>query len=263
MSGGIKVERSGSTVHVVIDYPERRNALTLSMWGGIEHALKAVSEDEAVRAVIIHGKGAHFAAGADMSEFATHWDTEEKAYQAADQMAHATAAIEDCSKPVIAAIEGSCMGAGLSIATAADIRVVAKGAKFALPPAKIGASYPYSDLRRLVDLVGQGPARDLMLSARIIEASEANQLGLVSRLVEYGEALGAAEALASEMAVLSPWALSAAKTMLNTIASGASIEPDAMRELQVSGFSGAEFKEGYTAFLEKRKPDFKRSGSSE
>ncbi|MEM1391101.1 MAG: enoyl-CoA hydratase/isomerase family protein [Pseudomonadota bacterium] len=263
MSRDIKVERIGSTAHVVIDYPERRNALTLSMWGGIEHTLKALSEDEAVRAVIIQGKGAHFAAGADMSEFATHWDTEEKAHQAADQMARAKAAIEDCTKPVIAAIEGSCMGAGLSVATAADIRVGAKGAKFALPPAKIGASYPYSDLRRLVDLVGQGPARDLMLSARVMDANEAYKRGLVSRLVENGEALSVANALADEISELSPWALSAAKTMLNTIAMGESIEPDTMRALQVSGFSGAEFKEGYTAFLEKRKPDFKRSGSSE
>lgn len=259
MSGKIRIERDGPTAHVVIDYPERRNALNLSMWAGIEQAMTGFSDDENVRAVIIRGEGAHFAAGADMSEFATHWETEAKAHAAADQLARATAAIETCPKPVIAAIEGSCMGAGLSIATAADIRVVASGAKFALPPAKIGASYPYSDLRRLVDLVGQSPARDLMLSARVLNAPEADRVGLASRLVEDGQALTIAIQIADDIAALSPWALSAAKTMLNTIASGASVEPQAMRDLQVSGFAGAEFKEGYTAFLEKRKPDF--SGS--
>ncbi|MEL7231766.1 MAG: enoyl-CoA hydratase/isomerase family protein, partial [Pseudomonadota bacterium] len=144
MSGQITVERDGPTAHLVIDYPERRNALTLSMWAGIEEAIIGFAADKSVRAVVVRGEGAHFAAGADMSEFATHWDTEAKAHAAADQLARATAAIEACPKPVIATIEGSCMGAGLSIATAADIRVVARGAKFALPPAKIGASYPYS-----------------------------------------------------------------------------------------------------------------------
>ncbi|MEM1087294.1 MAG: enoyl-CoA hydratase/isomerase family protein [Pseudomonadota bacterium] len=260
MSGMIRVEREGSTAHLVIDYRQRRNALTLSMWAGIERAFKVMSEERTVRAIVVHGEGDHFAAGADMSEFATHWETEAKAQAAADQLARATAAIEACSKPVIAAIEGSCMGAGLSIATAADIRVVASGAKFALPPAKIGASYPYSDLRRLVGLVGQGPARDLMLSARVMDAREAERVGLVSRPVEDRQTLAVATQIAEEIAALSPWALSAAKTMLNTIASGASIEPQAMRDLQVSGFASAEFKEGYTAFLEKRKPDFSGSG---
>lgn len=256
MSGEIRVTIEGPTARLIITYPKRRNALTLAMWGGIERAMKQLSGDDTVRAVIIHGEGDHFAAGADMSEFATHWDTEQKAHAAADQLARATASIEACPKPVIAAIEGSCMGAGLSIATAADLRVVAEGSNFALPPAKIGASYPYSDLRRLVDLIGQGTARDLMLTARAVGTDEVQQLGLVSRRANKGQALEVAKAVAEEITSLSPWALSAAKTMLNTIAGGAREEPKAMRDLQVSGFLGGEFKEGYSAFLEKRKPDF-------
>ena len=242
---------------LILNNPQRRNALNLEMWAAIPGLIEQVATSEGVRALIIHGGDTgHFAAGADISEFATLYATKDGAQAAAETLAKATLAIEACPVPVIAAIEGACMGAGLSLATAADLRVISDGARFCLPPAKLGAAYPYGDLRRLSDIIGLSATRDLLLTARIFEADEAETLGLSSRRVRTGKALDTATAMATEMAALSRWSLSAGKTMLNTIGAGQKVETPAMRALQVEGFLGADFLEGQSAFMTKRKPDY-------
>ena len=239
------LKTDGPVAELILNHPQRRNALNLEMWAAIP-ALMAEAESSDARALIIHGGAVgHFAAGADISEFPTKWGTHETAGIAAQKLADATHAIER-----------SCMGAGLSVATAADLRVIADGAKIGLPPAKLGASYPFEDLRRLVDLIGIAPTRDLILTARVIEADEANALGLASRRCGAGEALATAQALAADMAPLSQWSQQAAKTQLSAIGAGQRTETAELRALQVEGFLNDDFKEGYSAFLEKRKPDF-------
>lgn len=256
MSDKFILKTDGPVAELILNHPERRNALNLEMWAAIP-ALIAEAESSDARALIIHGGDVgHFAAGADISEFPTKWGTHRTAGDAAQKLADATHAIEHCKLPTIAAIERSCMGAGLSVATAADLRVIADGAKIGLPPAKLGASYPFEDLRRLVDLIGIAPTRDLILTARVIEADEANALGLASRRCGAGEAIQTAYALAVEMAPLSQWSQQAAKTQLSAIGAGQCTETPEMRALQVEGFLNDDFKEGYSAFLEKRKPDF-------
>lgn len=256
MSDKFILKTDGPVAELILNHPERRNALNLEMWAAIP-ALIAEAESSNAHALIIHGGAVgHFAAGADISEFPTKWGTEATADAAAQKLAEATLAIEHCRLPTIAAIERSCMGAGLSVATAADLRVIADGAKIGLPPAKLGASYPFEDLRRLVDLIGIAPTRDLILTARVIEADEANALGLASRRCGAGEALQTAYTLAAEMASLSLWSQQAAKTQLSNIGAGQRTETSEMRALQVEGFLNDDFTEGYSAFLEKRKPDF-------
>lgn len=251
----LKIE--DDVAQLILNNPKRRNALDLEMWAAIP-ALIAAAESSDARALIIHGGAVgHFAAGADISEFEDKWGTRETADAAAQKLADATAAIEHCKLPTIAAIERSCMGAGLSVATAADLRVIANGVKISLPPAKLGASYPFEDLRRLVDLIGIAPTRDLALTARVIEADEADALGLATRRCNAGEALAAAQDLAAQMAPLSQWSQQAAKTQLSAIGAGQRTETPQLRALQVEGFLNADFKEGYSAFLEKRKPVFK------
>ncbi len=243
---------------LILNHPQRRNALNLEMWAAIPGLIEQAMSDRSVRVLLIHGgDGGHFAAGADISEFATHYATRGGAEAAAETLAQATAAIEACRAPVIAAIEGSCMGAGMSLATAADLRVVADGAKFCLPPARLGAAYPYGDLRRLSDIVGLAVTRDLLLTARVFDADEAAALGLASKRVEHGGALNAARETAAQMATLSPWALRAGKSMLNSLGQGQRTEPSAMRALQIEGFLGDDFLEGQRAFLDKRNPVFK------
>jgi enoyl-CoA hydratase/carnithine racemase len=250
------LKTDGPVAELILNHPQRRNALNLEMWAAIP-ALIAKAEASAARALIIHGGAVgHFAAGADISEFPTKWGTRETAGDAAQKLADATRAIEHCKLPTIAAVEKSCMGAGLSLATAADLRVIADGAKIGLPPAKLGASYPYEDLRRLVDLIGIAPTRDLILTARVVAADEAALIGLASRRCSAGEALTTARALAAQMVPLSQWSQAAAKTQLTKIAAGQRTETPDMRALQVEGFLNDDFKEGYSAFLEKRKPRF-------
>ncbi len=242
---------------LILNNPQRRNALNLEMWAAIPGLIERAVASAGVRALIIHGGSAgHFAAGADISEFETLYATRDGAQAAATTLAKATLAIETCAIPVIAAIEGSCMGAGLSLATAADLRVVGDGAKFCLPPAKLGAAFPYADLRRLSDIIGLAAARDLLLTARIFDADEAERLGLSSRRTGAGGALEAATEIATRMAALSRWSLMAGKRMLNTLGAGHKTETPEMRALQVEGFLGADFLEGQSAFLAKRKPDY-------
>jgi enoyl-CoA hydratase/carnithine racemase len=256
MTDKIILKAEVKIAELILNYPERLNALNLEMWAAIP-GLISQAEASNARCLIIHGGAVgHFAAGADISEFPTKWGTKDTANAAAQLLADATAAIEHCKLPTIAAVEKSCMGAGLSLATAADMRVIADGAKISLPPAKLGASYPYEDLRRLVDLIGIAPTRDLILTARVIDANEANALGLATRQCAAGEALNAAKTLAAEMSKLSSWSQRAAKTQLSNIAAGQRTENTEMRDLQVEGFLNTDFKEGYTAFLEKRKPTF-------
>lgn len=244
---------------LTLNHAERRNAVTQDMWAAIPDLISQAEEMPGVRTLILHGgECGHFAAGADISEFSTHYTTPENIDSSIEALSRASDAIAALSKPVIAAIEGSCMGAGLSLATAADLRVVADGARFCLPPAKLGVAYPYNDLRRMVDLIGHGMVRDLLLTARVFGADEAAQMGLSSRRVEAGVALSSAQTIAADMAKLSPWSQMAGKQMLSNIAAGVATETADMRQLQINGFLGNDFQEGHRAFLEKRKPDFSK-----
>lgn len=257
MTENIRLDISSAIAELVLDNPKRLNALNLSMWEAIPGLIARASADTGVRVVIIHGGTVgHFAAGADISEFAPVYATADGAKRAANALHAATSAIVDCPKPVIAAIEQSCMGAGMSLALAADLRVVADEARFSLPPAKLGAAYPYEDLRRLVDIVGAPTAGDMLLTARVVEADEADRIGLASRRVKKGAALDTAQSIAEEMIKLSPWAQAAGKAMLREICRGQRSETPAMRALQVEGFLGPEFFEGQKAFFEKRAPKF-------
>lgn len=257
MTDLLRLETHGPIAELILNNGKRRNALNLEMWEAIPGLLAQIASAADIRVVIMHGgEVGHFAAGADISEFGPIWATPEGAKRAANALYTATTAIETCTRPVIAAIEGSCMGAGLSLASACDLRVVADGARFSLPPAKLGAAYPYEDLRRLADIIGLAPTRDLLLTARTIEAEEAGDLGLASRRVASGQAHQTALEIAKGMIDLSPWALSTGKTMLSAIGAGQKTDTPQMRALQIEGFLGPEFYEGQNAFLKKRKPKF-------
>lgn len=257
MTDLVHLKLHGPIAELILNNAKRLNALNLEMWEAIPGLFEQIAKAPHIRAAIMHGgEIGHFAAGADISEFAPVWATPKGADRAAKALYAATTAIETCTRPVIAAIEGSCMGAGLSLASACDLRVVADGARFSLPPAKLGAAYPYEDLRRLADIIGLAPTRDLLLTARMIEADEAGDLGLASRRVAQGAAYQTALEIANTMTGLSPWALTTGKAMLSAIGRGQRTETPEARAKQIEGFLGPDFFEGQSAFLEKRKADF-------
>lgn len=258
MSGcPIELRLSDPVAELILNVPERRNALSQDMWGAIPELIGEAAQSRAAKVVIIHGgEAGAFAAGADISEFEEIYSTLERARSSGAVIARALDAIETCPKPVLAAIEGACVGGGLSLALASDLRVAAEGAKFGITPGKLGLVYPAADTRRLISAVGVPRAKDILFTGRLFGAGEARAMGLVDRLAEKGEALEAARRLADEIGATSQWSVRAAKAMIAGLAGGWADEDRAAEALYLEGFANEDFQEGYRAFLAKRPAHF-------
>lgn len=253
----IRLDVSAPLAEIVLNKPERRNALSVEMWAAIPGLVAQANANPDVKLILIHGGDAGaFAAGADISEFETIYATTEAAKASGQRIADALNAIEASEKPVIAAIEGACVGGGVSLAMAADLRVAGSGAKFGVTPGKLGLVYPTGDTRRLIAAIGPGATKDILFTGRIFGAEEAKSLGLIDRLVEAGNALEAARAWAGEIAAISQWSVRATKQTIRGLQNGWTEETPEAAELFLNGFSNEDFQEGYRAFLEKRPAKF-------
>lgn len=257
MTPSIRLDISAPLAEIVLNKPERRNALSVDMWAAIPELVAEANASPDVKLILIHGGDAGaFAAGADISEFETIYATTESAKASGQRIADALDAIENSDKPVIAAIEGACVGGGVSLAMAADLRVAGSGAKFGVTPGKLGLVYPAGDTRRLIAAVGPGATKDILFTGRIFTSEEAKSLGLIDRFVEAGTALEAARAWARDIAAISQWSVRATKRMIRGLQNGWSDETEEAEKLFLNGFSNEDFQEGYRAFLEKRPAKF-------
>lgn len=257
MTSPIRLVRNGQVAEIILDRPDKRNALSIEMWAAIPALVDEAVAARDVKVILLHGGDAGaFAAGADISEFGTIYATPEAAAASGETIATALAAIETCPKPVIAAIEGACVGGGVSLAVAADLRVAAETARFGVTPGKLGLVYPPGDTRRLVSVIGSAHARDILFTGRIFPAAEAKEMGLVNRLVPAGTARQAARALADEVSAISQWSARAIKQMLAGIEAGWTDDSPEAQALFLEGFANEDFQEGHRAFLEKRKAKF-------
>ena len=242
---------------IILNQPSRRNALCVAMWAAIPGLVAALEADSDVKIVLIHGgRAGAFAAGADISEFAEIYATPETAAQSGATIAAALDAVEACAKPVIAAIDGACVGGGVSLAMACDLRVASAGSRFGVTPAKLGLVYPPGDTKRLLAAVGPSRTKDLLFTGRIFPADEAFSMGLIDRLVASGGALESARELAEEMAAVSQWSTRATKQMIAGLQAGWSTDGPEARALFLEGFANEDFGEGTQAFLEKRAAQF-------
>ena len=179
-SAAFRVKTEGALKRVVIDHPARRNALTLDMYRQLP---RIAADANSGRVALLEGAGAHFSAGSDISEFAT---LRADSYQAEEWDAveiKAAESLRDLDIPLVALVRGNCYGSALNLMLMADVRVAADDATFCVPPAKLGLGYPRHLLEPLVDTVGRSAASELILTARVIGAEEARQLGLVHRVV--------------------------------------------------------------------------------
>lgn len=254
----IFLTRQGATAHLVLNRPDKRNALTQDMWAVIPGLLAEAEANDAIRVLVVRGAGGHFAAGADINEFEAVYATRARAETYSKAVAAALDALAAFPKPAIAQIEGACVGAGCGIALACDLRFAASGARFGITPGKLGLVYTLNDTKRLVEAVGVPMAKDILFSARLLEADEALKCGLIDRLVSR-EALGRHVAdYAALIASRSSHSASVSKRMIAMIQSGIDAETDETRQLFLDAFGGDDFAEGYRAFLEKRLPDFSR-----
>jgi enoyl-CoA hydratase len=252
----LRIEREGALGVVVIDHEARRNAMTREMWAALPGTFAELAEDETVRAILLRGAGElAFVAGADISEFSDkRTPATAKAYEEVNQAGYN--AIADCPKPVIAMIHGFCMGGGVGIAIAADLRVAAEDAVFAVPAARLGLGYPPRGLATLLSLVGPARAKELFFTARRFSAHEALAMGLVNEVVAKIELEDRAFALAEGIAQNAPLTLHAVKLTLAAL-TRAQLNDPAIDAAVQRCFDSGDYQEGVRAFLEKRRPEFR------
>ncbi|OGD21865.1 MAG: enoyl-CoA hydratase [Candidatus Aminicenantes bacterium RBG_16_63_16] len=242
---------------ITINRPEKLNALNIATIGELQAAFREFEADPEVKAIILTGTGEKaFMAGADIGEF-SGLNAETGAYFARRGQ-DMTRTIEDCGKPVIAAINGYALGGGTEIALACHIRLASENAKLGQPEVKLGIIPGYGGTQRLPRLVGKGKAMELIFSGRMVEAREALEIGLVNKVVPLAGLLAEAEALAREIIRNAPLAISYAVQAINR-GLDKSLDEGLELEAEIFGQScGTEdAREGSQAFMEKRKPNFR------
>lgn len=256
MSGDITYRPGAPLAEIRLDQPERRNAISFAMWEGLKRAVDEAAKDDRARAVVVRGEGGHFAAGADISEFETLLTSDANAERFAQVMLESLAALEALAKPTVAAIRGACVGGGLSIALACDVRFAARSMRMGAAPGKLGLVYSLADTRRLAAACGPSAARDLLFTGRLIEAEEALSLRLIDRLVSDDALDDAVLGFARLVEETSPASARATKEMFSLLRDKVADDHPRARRLLIEAFTGADFKEGRKAFLEKRRPRF-------
>jgi len=252
----IRLDKKDGIGYLILHRPEVRNAFNQVMIDEIRDALRIIDKDQEIRVLIVTGSGKAFQAGADIAELSVMSPMDILRWN--EGIVRINAAIEKLRQPVIAAVNGAAMGGGLELAVSCTLRVIAESAKMGLPEVKLGIIPGTGGTQRLPRLVGKGIAAELLLTGEIIDAQEAYRIGLVNKVVADGEAVKAAEELARKIMENAPVAVEMAKDALE-IGKDLPMEHAVQYSQKncVVCFSTQDMKEGMSAFLEKRKADFK------
>jgi enoyl-CoA hydratase/carnithine racemase len=255
--GAILWDRNEVVATALIDRPSRRNALSATLCDDLRALLE---ENRDLRAVVIGGTGNRaFCSGADLTQRARDvggilhggGDTFRPAF---DQLLRA---VVEFPAPVVAAVNGAALGAGMQLAVACDLRVVAPRATFGIPAGRLGVLLSAVNVERLARVVGQAMARDVLLTARVLDVEEAWRVGLVQRRAD--DARVAAQALATDIAALAPLSVKGHKRMLNRVGDASALSGGDLRDfadLELAAFQSEDVQEGLAAFSEKRQPRF-------
>jgi len=253
----LRVERDGAIGRMVFDSPARRNAISGQMWRAIPTAMAAFDADPAIRCIVLRGEGnVAFAAGADISEFEQRRSSEGAVKEYDGIVDAAQHAIEDSHKPVIALIHGFCIGGGLEMALACDLRYAGTSGQFAIPAARLGLGYGVHGTNRLVATVGHAAAREIMFTGRRYGADEALAMGLVNRVLPDADLDEYVGKIAHDLAANAPLSIAASKTVIETLTLPTGDFTRA-EELIERCMKSEDYIEGRRAFMEKRPPRFK------
>ena len=257
MTGRVHFNKDDAIATVVIDHPERLNALSTPMWRELGAAFGKLAEDDAIRCIVLRGAGDKaFAAGADIAAFETERYDVATAKQYAKVVHGALGAVDRCPHPVIALIQGPCVGGGLEIASRCDLRICGESARFGIPVKRLGLVVAYEEMRALVDIAGPAAALEVVLEGRIFGAAEAEKKGLINRVVPDAEVAKEVYETAARIAEGAPlvarWHKKFVKRLLDP-------KPLTKKELEdnFACFGTEDFKIGYRSFLAKQKPEFK------
>ena len=249
----IAVAVEGAVARILIQNRARRNALTMPMWADLARAVVDLDARSDVSVLTISGDGDDFSTGIDLSTAAPDAESMSDPDNA---VASAEAAIIDCSKPVLALVRGYCVGGGLLLALACDLRISATTAKFGITPAKIGAMYPARSIRRLVEHVGPSAAKRMLYTADFSDAHEALRIGLVDEVVEQSEVNAVGDAMARTIASRSQLTVRAVKDYIETSLTSPELVDERERLWTTESSLGMDGSEGAAAFAEKRRPQF-------
>lgn len=246
----VSYEQVDSVGRVVIDRPERRNAINYTALDELREAI-ATARSDGVRALVVSGTEGHFCAGADLSEL------EDRTF--AEVLRGVLDSIADLPVPTIAAISGACMGLGMQLAMACDLRVADTTGRFAVPVAKLGLMVDYWTIRKLAALAGHSTARQMVVTARPIDAERAHTVGFIQTLVDDGQdPLAVALEMAHGIVGLAPLSLAGSKLGLDLVEADVASDDSARlyREAFDRAWSSSDLIEGQTAFNERRTPNF-------
>ena len=257
MEDTVLVQRDGVIATVVLNRPDKLNALTRAMWARLGHAFDQLHADDDLRCIVIRGAGTRaFAPGNDISEFTTERCNVEQARAYGNDMRRAIESIAGCRHPIVAQIHGICVGGGLEIAGLADLRICGESSRFGVPINKLGLVMAYAEIGALIALVGEATALEILLEGRIFDAREARDKGLVTRVVAddqvEAEARAAAQRIADGAPLVARWHKKFARRLRDPTPLG-----DAEYDEGFACFGTEDFQIGYRAFLARQPPAFK------
>lgn len=258
MTGQVRLTIADSVAHVTLSHPGKLNAMSRVMWQELREVFEAIQQDAALRCVLLAGEGGNFCAGGDISEYATFRFEEASLRQFHDELVWGgLQAVLDCDVPIVAQIEGACMGAGLEIASCCDLRLAGASAKFGAPIAKLGFPMAPRELALVMAAAGELTAREMLLSAAVLDAQAVAQRGFLHRVVPDQDVAGEAVMMAGRVKRLAPQAARLNKQAFRALAHTrrALAATDSITNPYAYAAS-AEHREGVTAFVDKRSPQF-------
>ena len=256
MSDPILVERDGAIATVILNRPEKLNALNLDAWQRLAQAMRQLNSDDLVRCIVVRGAGKAFAAGADIAAFEHERGDAEQAVAYGEAEEGGVMAVVDCRHPTVAMIRGACVGGGLEIASACDMRICGESSRFGVPINRLGLTMSYRELEFFVAVVGATNAREILLEGSVFDAAKAREMNLVNRVVPDDDVHSEAYATAHRIAAGAPLVNRWHKKFLRRLADPAALNADELKE-GFAAFQTEDYRIGYRAFLEKEKPEFK------
>lgn len=253
----VDLHQEGEIATLTLNNPGKLNAIDLGMWVQLAENMAKLAVDRNTRCIVLRGAGSEaFAAGGDLEEFVTARATLDQALHYHGQVATALNAIADCPHPTVALIQGACIGGGLEIAGACDLRICNDSARFGAPINRLGFSMYPGEMEGLLKLAGAAVMKEILLEGRILNAVEAYEKGLVTRVVPDAQVVDEAYASARRICAGAPLVAGWHKQWIRRLQSGRPLN-DEEKAASFAFLETEDYKEGLAAFLEKRKPVFK------